>query len=252
MKRWLVLLIVWTNSSLFASGSIVCIHGLVSSSKDLSAVRNALFPAEKRIYLWDYPSTRYCFEEHGSKLCGALKQIAECYPGEPIDFVTHSSGALVLRSALNMPDCPDEAKIGRAVLFAPPNQGSELGRKFRKFLPLRIIIGSKSGLELMSYDRFMIHERFGCFPQTMEVLVIAGTKGTTLFFHRPNDLFIALDETYLDTPYYLVTYPVSHGKLLKCRPALCEMVNFIIQDCNCQPELPIESSGCELINSVSY
>ena len=162
---------------------------------------------------WDYPSRRRTIQEHACNLVCYLQQIAEANPEVPISFVTHSTGALVLRATLNTPGCPEEAKMGRAALLAPPNQGSSLAHRFRNVLPVNMFMGEKSGRELMCYDTCAI-QAFGPFPKTMQILVIAGTRGNPLLFCEPNDGYVTVQETALETPHYWTSFPLRHGELI--------------------------------------
>jgi hypothetical protein len=209
-----------------AQGDVVVgIHGFLTNSRALKTVKSALQCAGLDVYLWNYPSRQKCIEEHACDLVVSLQQIACQCPGRPIHFVTHSIGALVLRAALNMPGCPEEAKIGRAVLLAPPNQGSCLARRFSD-TPIAFAMGDRSGWELMHYDACKML-CFGEFPPTMRVLVIAGTKGNRIWFNGPNDGFIAIEETRLNTPFCFLSFPVTHGNLLTIPAVLCSIRNFL-------------------------
>lgn len=207
--------------------SVVCIHGFMTTHRSMKPVKQALKETCLDVYLWEYPSRRQTFQENACLLISFLQKIAHYRPGAPIHFVTHSIGALILRVALNTPECPQEAKIGRAVLVAPPNKGSSLARRFGQLSPVRFVLGPKSGRQLMCYEESDI-TCLGYFPEEMEILVAAGSRGSSLWFRRPNDGLIAVEETALNTPFYWRVYPISHGKLLKSRQMLCLLKNFLL------------------------
>ncbi|MFZ0566178.1 MAG: alpha/beta hydrolase [Chlamydiales bacterium] len=216
MKKF-VLFFVLSLSCLRGEGneeSVVCIHGFMTSARSMYPLKQALKDTEYSIYLWSYPSRRKTIEGSAQLLVCFLQDIACRKPGRTINFITHSIGALVLRAALNLPGCPQEAKMGRAALIAPPNKGSDLARRFSQVSLIRMAMGSKSGQQLMTYTEKDII-CLGNFPECMKVLIIGGSEGSTLWFNRPNDTFLAIDEIGLNTPYYWKTYPVTHGKLLK-------------------------------------
>lgn len=215
MKKWILLFFFSLHTFFLTAqeGTIVCIHGFMTTARSMKPIERTLKRTGFKTYSWEFPSRQRTIQEHACYLVQFLQEIACNCPEEPINFVTHSTGALILRAALNFPDCPEAAKCGKAVLLAPPNQGSKLARQFRNFTPLKYIVGPKMGWELMNYDLCAI-QQFGYFPKTMEMYIVAGTKGNTLFFCEPNDGFIALQETRLDTPYYWTSYPIDHGNLL--------------------------------------
>ena len=206
---------------------VICIHGFLSNTRSFKQVKNALASSGFNICLWDYPSRKKLIGEHGFELAQFLqKMVCEC-PGQTIHFAAHSVGALVLRAALNSPNCPDEAKRGRAVLFAPPNQGSSLGRRFQKSFPISFAMGNRCGLELLTYDSLQVNATYGNFPSSIEVLVLAGTRGNKIWFTEANDGFLTVEETWLNTPFYYLEFPVSHGNLLKIPTILSSMLTFI-------------------------
>ncbi len=68
-------------------------------------------------------------------LVGLLKEIAAEKRGEPIYFVTHSLGGIIVRAAVNHPECPKEVAFGKAVLLAPPNKRSLTCQAIQDFPP---------------------------------------------------------------------------------------------------------------------
>ncbi|MCC5833043.1 MAG: alpha/beta hydrolase [Chlamydiales bacterium] len=229
MKRWIVLVLLSLQSLALNADErhVVLIHGFKTTYRSMKPIEDSLSCADFKVWNWDYPSERRTIEQHSCALVNYLDQIARCYPGQPISFVTHSTGALILRAALNIPSCPDEAKIGRAALLAPPNKGSSLANRFRNVGPVRFLMGSKSGWQLMHYSGEDIERCFGSFPPTMQVLVVAGTKGLKILFEEENDGFVSVDETCLNTPFYWTSFPVKHGDLISCPPVLCCLRTFL-------------------------
>jgi hypothetical protein len=212
---------------------VVGLHGFLTSSKSMKSIKKSLRRCGFEVCLWDYPSRRQCIEEHARNLIPYLQGIACRCPGQPIHFVTHSTGALVLRAALNMPGCPQEASCGRAVLLAPPNQGSWLARTMRNVWPIRWGMGNKSGWQLMHYCPSQI-ACFGEFPSTMHLLVLAGNKGNLSCFCEANDGFLKVSETAPNTPYYFQCFPVTHGELLTQCSVLSCICAFFCDCCDVQ------------------
>lgn len=208
-------ILLWKAISLAPlCGSVLDIHGFMVTPNAMLKLERTLLKAGLNVFPYKYDARNETIECHAIRLKERLKKMACSSPQEPINFVCHSIGGVVLRAALSLPDCPEEAKVGRAVLLAPPNQGSFLARKFRNVLPLRWVLGTKSGWELMYYTPSDM-ERLGQFPCTMQVLVIAGARGTRIAFQgRLNDCYLAVEETRLNTPHALIVLDVTHGGLL--------------------------------------
>lgn len=227
-KNLLCLLITFFCFTLKAQESVVLIHGFLLSHFHMVPIKRVLRCTNFDVYNFEYPSRNNTIEGHACNLVNTLQYIAQNNPGEPINFVTHSISALILRYALNLPECPYEAKIGRAVLLAPPNQGTVLGRYVQNFPGISFIFGDKSGRELLTWGP----EEMSClgqFPPTMNVLVIAGNKGTHLFFgDAPNDRFLLVEETRLDTPHEHIVMPITHGDLINRSPSLYKIRKFLI------------------------
>ncbi len=193
--------------------SVVCIHGFIRSYRCMIPMGNALENEGFHVFLWDYPSRQNTIEGHAATLVHILQDIAKKYPGEPIHFVTHSLGGVIAKTAVNHPACPEEAKQGRAVLLAPPMQGSSLARAIRHIHPIRWIFGRNAGHQLMTYDAEDMN-RLGQFPTTMHVMIVSGSRGSRFFFSTPNDGKVSIEETWIESMDMHQTIHAAHSWIM--------------------------------------
>lgn len=217
IKGFIVAVILVCCFTLNASQQLVCIHGILGSPWNLFYYEHTFKNSGWNVTNWGYPSLEKNIEEHAADLVTSLNAIAMDKPGYPINFLCHSMGGLVLRSAMNHPDCPMEAKIGKAVLLATPNQGASWGRFLEQFFLVKKIAKNKSALQLMTEANF---DHLGQFPSSIEVMVIAGNFSLNPLINGDNDGLVSVDETVLHTPHKHVVLFVTHEGILISKHAL--------------------------------
>ena len=212
-------------ASLRTGEAVVCIHEILGAPWMMKYIARGFQDEGMWVTNWGYPSRDKRIEEHALDLVAELRQIAEKTPGHPIHFVAHSMGGLVLRAAIAHPDCPEEAKMGRAVLIAPPNQGAAWGRFLEQFSLAKKIAKEEAGRQLMTERNF---EHLGNFPSTMSILVIAGNLSYNPFLKgserwngcRDGDLFDV-------TPHQHVVIRAEHKTIVFSKKALNLARSFI-------------------------
>jgi len=230
IKLWLCSVLFLYSFSLYSQlkteEPVVCIHGILGAPWMMKCYVDVFEDERVPVLNWGYPSRDKTIEEHADELIYALQILADHAPGHPIHFVCHSMGSLVLRAAVNHPECPPEALIGRAVLLAPPNQGASWGRLLSQFSILRNIAKDEAGRQLMTETDF---EHLGQFPLSMEILVIAGNRSINPFIPGENDGTVAVKETYLSTPHEHKIIKAGHKSILFNKKALSLTKEFIEQ-----------------------
>lgn len=234
MKNIILFIIFFCQTLLLQAqeGSVVCLHGFFRSYKCMIPLANVIRDEGLDVYLWDYRSRQKTIEEHADCLVEVLNAIAQKNPSKPIHLISHSLGGIIIRAAVNHPNCPHEAKIGKAILLAPPNQGASLARHFQGNRFVRWIFGKKAGTQLLTYTEEDM-SNFGEFPPTKDVLVIAGAKGSSTFkhlIHEPNDGKVTVEETRLNAPHWHQTLYVSHSWIMTSRQSIAIMRHFLTKD----------------------
>ncbi|NGX45422.1 MAG: hypothetical protein K940chlam2_00576 [Chlamydiae bacterium] len=173
---------------------------------------------------WSYPSKEGTIGEHALYLNLKLQEIAHERPGEKIHFVTHSLGGIVLRTAINLPTCPEEARNGGAVLLAPPNRGSQFAHFLNKYQWVHEIFGRHAGRELLTKQNF---NEVGEFPDSMRVMVVGGTAGINPWVAGDNDGKVAFEETCLKTPHTHIKTWAGHSWMMWDKRVIKRSIDFL-------------------------
>ena len=210
MFRWLIPISLMLVAPLFAGETVVCVHGLFSREYCMRKFERAFHEQGYRTVNWGYRACSNTIEEHAEEFVKVLQGIAKKHPGDPISFVTHSLGGIIARAAVSHPACPREAMIGSVVQIAPPNQGAVLGRKIGHLGIKNLGIGMQSGVQLLEAEPGDF-DRFGEFTDSMDVLIIAGTRAINpLLVEGQNDGVVMVLETLLSRPHDLLVIQSGH------------------------------------------
>ncbi len=239
MKKILIYLLTILNLTFLHSNEnspdkescqdLVVIHGFLSHPLFLNFMNRNFKKEGYNVINYKYSSRSDTIEEHAKDLIILLNKIASENPNKPIFFLTHSLGGLVLRQALTLGECPDEAKIGKITMLAPPNNGVSIARKLGNFKIGRKILGDFSGKELMENINFL---HLGEMPSEAKVLVIAGNVSFNPFLLK-SDGIIQIEETYLKTPHEHVIIKATHKSIMFSKQAFTLAKHFFCtQDSN--------------------
>ena len=113
---------------------VIMIHGLFVGSFILKYQADFFRKRGFRIILYDYPTVRRTIPDHSENLAKFLNSEipASCFR---IHFLTHSMGGLLLRGALEKLNVDRQSRLGRIVMIAPPNHGSDAAASAVRLLP---------------------------------------------------------------------------------------------------------------------
>ena len=201
---------------------VVLLHGLARTKFSMSAMALALEEQGFTTTNIDYPSTRLEAEQLGGMLGERLD--ACCREAETVHFVTHSMGGIVVRAYLAEHDMPN---LGRVVMLAPPNQGSEWVDELRDLAVFEWVMGP-SAVELGT-DPASLPNRL---PEaTYPLGVIAGTEvanpiGGELI-PGEDDGTVSVASTQLEGMADFLVLPVSHTFIMYSDDVAKQVVTFL-------------------------
>ena len=170
----------------------------------------------------DYPSTAKPIEELAPL---AVEQgLAECKPDETVNFVTHSLGGILVRYYMQHHGL---VRFGRAVMLAPPNQGSEVVDDLRN-VPGFELINGPAGLQLGT-DPESIPSNLGAVDY--EVGVIAGTETFNPLLSQslpnPDDGKVSVESTKVEGMSDFLVVPHSHPFIMRSDLVIRQTLLFL-------------------------
>ena len=207
--------------SMFGSHKIFVIHGYGSSrlimKKIVRSIKNENFITEN----YGYRSMTEDLDTIGEQLYYRIKMSKI----DTVSFVTHSMGALAVRSMLqySIKD-KDFPVIFRIVMIAPPNGGAEIADFYASIEILKKILGPN--LQHMNTDSDSYAKKLP-IPHNIEIGIIAGIRGEkhgyNLFIKGDNDGVLTPERTKLGNEKDFVIVKGEHN-LLTQKKYVCKLV----------------------------
>ena len=208
-----------------ASEAVILLHGLIRSDRSMRRMATTLESEGYQVLNVDYQSRAANIQELAETVIPDALSDPDITDATKIHFVTHSLGGILVRQYLH------ENKIdnlGRVVMLAPPNQGSEVvdtlgDRAFFQWMH------GPSGNQLGT-DTNSIPNTLG--PVNFELGIIAGNRSinwinSLTMIDGPDDGKVSVERTKVDGMKDHITIRTAHPFIMRNRKAIRHTIRFL-------------------------
>ncbi len=215
------------------SETVVLLHGLGRSPLAMAGLARFLRRQGYQVINQGYPSRQHSIPE----LCRQLfhELVPRLNGAQRIHFVTHSMGGIILRYGLQHWQAPRH-KLGRAVMLAPPNQGSEIVDQLRRLPLIPRIMGPaflQLGTDGKSVPLQLLQRENNQLP--IEVGVIAGSRSLDLWSARilpgVNDGKVTVARSQHPAMKDFCVMAANHTFIMNDHAVRSQIVHFLRQGC---------------------
>lgn len=202
---------------------VVLLHGLARSSRAMKPLQKAFVKAGYNVVNVDYPSRHHPIEVLAPV---AVKELglSRCDQQQKAHFVTHSLGGILVRFYLSQNEV---SNLGRVVMLAPPNQGSEVVDAYKN-IPGYKFLNGPAGMQLGT-DEHSVPSQLGAV--NFELGVIAGSKTfnpiLSLQLPNPDDGKVSSVSARVEGMRDYLLLPVTHTFLMRSDEVIAQAQHFI-------------------------
>ena len=199
--------------------TVVLLHGLGRTAGSMGTMARELEERGYRTVNISYPSRELSIDE----LVDTLRlEIQACSSGEePVHFVTHSLGGIILRAYA---DLHGADRIGRVVMLSPPNGGSEVADRLSA---LEWLLGP--AFVQLGTDSTGIHARLGA--PAFEVGVITWDASLNPLFSwwlpGPDDGKVTVESARLEGMRAFLVVPHTHTFIMSRDTVIHQVIAFL-------------------------
>jgi hypothetical protein len=206
------------------SQCVVLLHGLARTTASMKKFQVELERGGYKVINVGYPSRKKPIQELASP--AVLEGLDGCnkHGRETVHFVTQSLGGILIRYFLSRKTIPG---LGRVVMLAPPNKGSQAADALSKLPGFNFIFGP-AGTQLKTGDNGILATLGAA---NFEAGIIAGNRSVNPLFSshlpKPNDGTISVESAKLEDMRDFLVVPHSHPFIMRSDEVIDQAIHFL-------------------------
>jgi pimeloyl-ACP methyl ester carboxylesterase len=201
---------------------VILLHGLARSAGSMAELAEFLAERGYQVVNVDYPSRHYRIEELADVAIPAA--LDQCTTPGKVHFVTHSMGGILVRQYLAHHRLDN---LGRVVMLAPPNQGSEVVDTLGT-VPGFEWWNGEAGLQLGTGPESL---PLALGPANFDLGIIAGTASInpmlSTIIPGEDDGKVSVERARLEGMSDFLTVPATHTFLMQNQEVMHQVAHFL-------------------------
>jgi hypothetical protein len=219
------IMLLGTAAAAVASEGVILLHGLCRTDRSMAPMASALESAGFVVVNVDYPSRTATVETLAETVITNALADPKLATVTRVHFVTHSLGGILVRQHLKGAHV---ARLGRVVMLAPPNQGSEVVDKLGD-IGLFEAINGPGGNQLGTGSN-SLPNRLG--KVDFELGVIAGDRSinwinSLAMINGRDDGKVSIQRTRIEGMKDHLVIHASHPFIMRDTQAIAETIRFL-------------------------
>ena len=204
------------------AGNVILLHGLARSDRSMVSLQRVLEKKGYCVINSDYDSRAGDIQTLAVKAIEPA--LAACRPEQPVHFVTHSMGGILVRQYLAHHRVDN---LGRVVMLGPPNKGSEVVDNLRDVPGFRFFHGD-AGLELGTGEA-SVPNQLG--QADFDLGIIAGTRTVNLILSSmisgANDGKVSVESTRLEGMNDHIEMEATHPFMMSNDAVIEQVIHYL-------------------------
>jgi len=227
IRYLLILVFLYTYTPLLAEEKNDCailLHGMGRTSLSMGPIADALQEEGYQVWNESYPSLTQSVEEIAAPAIDAGLEYCKSKQALKVNFVTHSLGGIIVRYYLQDHQIDN---LGRIVMLAPPNKGSEVTDEMKDGFFYKTFMGPAG--QSLGTDSNSLPNKLK--PIGGEIGIIAGQKNAEPWFLPEipggDDGKVAVERTKLSEMKDFLLVQAGHTFIMRNDEVIQQILYFL-------------------------